>query len=214
MTSRRAAVLFLSSSSSPRRLREPGAAARNALRRPIRVILISIDGFRADYLDRGLTPTLAALAADGVRADALKPAFPTLTFPNHYTLVTGLYPDHHGIVDNRMVDPVSGKTVRLQGCRRRSPIPRGGAASRYGSASKNKAAMRRRCSGQDPMSRSMACGPVTGCTSTARCRPISASISYCAGPTFAASAATGRSTRCISSRSIMPDTITALIRPK
>ncbi len=73
------------------------------------VILISIDGFRADYLDRGLTPTLAALAADGVRADAMKPAFPTLTFPNHYTLVTGLYPDHHGIVNNRMIDPVSGK---------------------------------------------------------------------------------------------------------
>jgi predicted AlkP superfamily pyrophosphatase or phosphodiesterase len=39
----------------------------------------------------------------------LRPAFPTLTFPNHYTIVTGLYPDHHGIVNNRMVDPVSGK---------------------------------------------------------------------------------------------------------
>jgi predicted AlkP superfamily pyrophosphatase or phosphodiesterase len=76
---------------------------------PAPVILISIDGFRADYLERGPTPTLASLAAGGVRADALKPAFPTLTFPNHYTLVTGLYPDHHGIVNNRMVDPVSGK---------------------------------------------------------------------------------------------------------
>jgi len=74
------------------------------------VILISIDGFRADYLDRGLTPTLAALAADGVRADAMKPSFPTLTFPNHYTLVTGLYPDHHGIVNNRMIDPATGNT--------------------------------------------------------------------------------------------------------
>ncbi|HEX5123214.1 MAG TPA: ectonucleotide pyrophosphatase/phosphodiesterase, partial [Rhodanobacteraceae bacterium] len=77
---------------------------------PDPVILVSIDGFRADYFDRGLTPTLAALAADGVRADAMKPSFPTLTFPNHYTLVTGLTPDHHGIVNNRMVDPVSGKT--------------------------------------------------------------------------------------------------------
>jgi len=76
---------------------------------PDPVILISIDGFRADYLGRGLTPTLAALAADGVRAEAMKPAFPTLTFPNHYTIVTGLYPDHHGIVNNRMIDPVSGK---------------------------------------------------------------------------------------------------------
>jgi predicted AlkP superfamily pyrophosphatase or phosphodiesterase len=76
---------------------------------PDPVILVSIDGFRADYLDRGLTPTLASLATDGIRADALKPAFPTLTFPNHYTLVTGLYPDHHGIVNNRMIDPASGK---------------------------------------------------------------------------------------------------------
>jgi predicted AlkP superfamily pyrophosphatase or phosphodiesterase len=73
-------------------------------------ILISLDGFRADYLDRGLTPTLAALAHDGVRAEAMKPSFPTLTFPNHYTLVTGLYPDHHGIVANKFSDPVTKKT--------------------------------------------------------------------------------------------------------
>jgi predicted AlkP superfamily pyrophosphatase or phosphodiesterase len=71
------------------------------------LILISFDGYRADYLDRGLSPHLAALAADGVRAEAMRPSFPTLTFPNHYTIVTGLYPDHHGIVHNRMVDPVS-----------------------------------------------------------------------------------------------------------
>lgn len=73
------------------------------------LILISIDGFRADYLQRGLTPNLAALAADGVRAQAMRPAFPSLTFPNHYSLVTGLYPDHHGIVNNTMVDPQLGK---------------------------------------------------------------------------------------------------------
>jgi predicted AlkP superfamily pyrophosphatase or phosphodiesterase len=84
----------------------PAPRTRAPLRDP--VILISIDGFRPDYLDRGLTPTLAALAADGVRADAMKPSFPTLTFPNHYTLVTGLYPDHHGIVNNRMIDPATG----------------------------------------------------------------------------------------------------------
>jgi predicted AlkP superfamily pyrophosphatase or phosphodiesterase len=73
------------------------------------LILISLDGYRADYIDRGLSPTLAGLARDGVHAQALRSAFPTLTFPNHYTIVTGLYPDHHGIVNNRMVDPVSGK---------------------------------------------------------------------------------------------------------
>jgi len=68
------------------------------------VLLVSIDGFRADYLSRGLTPNLAALAAEGVNA-AMRPSFPSLTFPNHYTLVTGLYPDHHGIVENTMSDP-------------------------------------------------------------------------------------------------------------
>jgi len=73
------------------------------------LILISLDGYRPDYLDRGLSPNLQALANAGVRARALRPAFPTLTFPNHYTIVTGLYPEHHGIVDNRMVDPRSGK---------------------------------------------------------------------------------------------------------
>jgi len=70
--------------------------------RPL-TVLISIDGFRADYLDRGVTPNLSRLAADGVRA-AMRPSFPSKTFPNHYTLVTGLRPDRNGIVDNNMYD--------------------------------------------------------------------------------------------------------------
>ncbi|MBD8871852.1 ectonucleotide pyrophosphatase/phosphodiesterase [Rhodanobacter sp. DHB23] len=82
------------------------AAAAN---RPAPLLLISIDAFRADYIDRGLTPTLAMLAQGGVHADAMRPSFPSLTFPNHYTLVTGLYPDHHGIVNNTMFDPALGK---------------------------------------------------------------------------------------------------------
>ena len=65
--------------------------------RPL-TVLVSIDGFRPDYLDRGVTPTLSALAARGVRA-AMRPSFPSKTFPNHYTLVTGLRPDRNGIVD-------------------------------------------------------------------------------------------------------------------
>lgn len=78
------------------------------------VILVSIDGFRADYLDRGLTPTLSAMAAGGVRARAMRPSFPSVTFPNHYTLVTGLRPDHHGIVYNAMQDPAfPGATFTL-----------------------------------------------------------------------------------------------------
>ncbi len=69
------------------------------------VILISFDGWRWDYLDRVPAPRLSELASRGVRAQALIPAFPTQTFPNHYTLVTGLTPAHHGIVGNAIVDP-------------------------------------------------------------------------------------------------------------
>lgn len=75
------------------------------LAEPPPLILISIDGFRADYLDRGVTPNLKALADGGVHAVRMSPSFPSLTFPNHYTLVTGLYPDHHGIVNNTFEDP-------------------------------------------------------------------------------------------------------------
>jgi len=69
------------------------------------VILVSIDGFRADYLERGITPNLLRLSREGVRATAMEPVFPSLTYPNHYSIVTGLYPDHHGIVGNSMRDP-------------------------------------------------------------------------------------------------------------
>ena len=68
------------------------------------VILVSLDGFRADYFGRTDAPNLRKLAARGVRAEALLPSFPTQTFPNHWTIVTGLTPDHHGIVSNTMVD--------------------------------------------------------------------------------------------------------------
>ncbi|MBA2291387.1 MAG: alkaline phosphatase family protein [Gemmatimonadales bacterium] len=73
-----------------------------------RVILISLDGFRADFLDRGLSPNLAAIADRGVRARWMTPAFPTLTFPNHYTIVTGLHPAHHGMVANTIRDSALG----------------------------------------------------------------------------------------------------------
>jgi predicted AlkP superfamily pyrophosphatase or phosphodiesterase len=69
------------------------------------VILISLDGFRVDYLDRHETPVLDRLASKGVRAQWLIPSFPTLTYPNHYAMLTGRYPDHDGIVDNYMDDP-------------------------------------------------------------------------------------------------------------
>ncbi|HMM66138.1 MAG TPA: ectonucleotide pyrophosphatase/phosphodiesterase [Dokdonella sp.] len=75
------------------------------------LLLVSIDGFRADYLDRGLTPTLKALADSGVRAEYMRPSFPSLTFPNHYALITGLRPDRNGIVANTMEDDrIPGQT--------------------------------------------------------------------------------------------------------
>src|SRR6478672_5181399 len=69
------------------------------------LILVSFDGWRWDYINRLPAPHLKALAARGVRARKLIPSFPVLTFPNHYTIVTGLYPEHHGIVANTMRDP-------------------------------------------------------------------------------------------------------------
>ena len=80
-----------------------GAEARGAKRAPV-VILVSLDGFRADYLNRGITPSLNAIAARGISA-AMRPAFPSKTFPNHWALVTGEYPDHNGIVGNTFEDP-------------------------------------------------------------------------------------------------------------
>lgn len=82
------------------------------------VVVLSMDGFRADYPDRAYTPTLDSLAAVGVRA-TFRPSFPSVTFPNHYSMATGLHPNHHGLVNNffyapdldsiyRMADPTPG----------------------------------------------------------------------------------------------------------
>jgi len=69
------------------------------------VVLVSLDGFRWDYNKYFDTPNLDALASKGVKAKSMKPSYPTKTFPNHYSIVTGLYPDHHGIVNNSFYDP-------------------------------------------------------------------------------------------------------------
>jgi predicted AlkP superfamily pyrophosphatase or phosphodiesterase len=88
------------------------AATFSFAQKPIRdlkptVILIALDGFRADYLDKYRPKTLNELAGNGVRAKWLVPSFPTKTFPNHYTIATGLYPEHHGIVENNIYDFVT-----------------------------------------------------------------------------------------------------------
>jgi predicted AlkP superfamily pyrophosphatase or phosphodiesterase len=70
------------------------------------VVMVSLDGFRWDYAAKWGAPHLLAMAQDGASAPAgMLPSFPSLTFPNHYTMVTGLYPEHHGIVDNAFLDP-------------------------------------------------------------------------------------------------------------
>ena len=76
-------------------------------------MLVSLDGFRWDYLDRGLTPNLSRLAREGVRAEAMVPVFPTKTFPNHYSIVTGRYPAKHGILGNVFTAPDVGGRLTL-----------------------------------------------------------------------------------------------------
>lgn len=68
------------------------------------VIMVSFDGFRHDYVEKFDAPNFKAFIKDGVAAEAMIPAYPSKTFPNHYSLVTGLYPDNHGLVDNTFYD--------------------------------------------------------------------------------------------------------------
>ncbi|GHC07672.1 ectonucleotide pyrophosphatase/phosphodiesterase [Thermomonas carbonis] len=78
------------------------------------VVLVSIDGLPAAVPGTGRMPVLDAIAREGVQAAWLQPSYPTLTFPNHYTLATGLRPDRHGIVNNNINDAVLGRYVSKQ----------------------------------------------------------------------------------------------------
>lgn len=64
------------------------------------VILISLDGFRWDYVKRFSPPNLSSFVKNGVQANSLVPSFPSKTFPNHYTIATGMYPENHGLLGN------------------------------------------------------------------------------------------------------------------
>lgn len=75
----------------------------NQIKKPY-VILISADGFRADFAEKYHARFLQSIASKGVKAEFMTPSFPSLTFPNHYSIVTGLYPSHHGLVDNTFYD--------------------------------------------------------------------------------------------------------------
>src|SRR5580693_1333505 len=78
------------------------------------LILVSLDGFRYDYPRKYSAPNIVALGARGASApEGMIPSYPSVTFPNHYTLVTGLYPEHHGIVANTFYDPGRKETYSL-----------------------------------------------------------------------------------------------------
>lgn len=101
-----ATLLLAACAGSPR---ETGPAGQTADQARPPLLLVSLDGVGADALFKGDTPNLDAIARRGLRSEGMRPSFPSLTFPNHYTLVTGLLPDRHGIIDNRMADPELGR---------------------------------------------------------------------------------------------------------
>lgn len=94
--------------SDPARPAADSRAAPAAATAP-KLLLVSIDGLRADMLDRGITPNIARLVREGVRAQWMTPSYPSLTFPNHYTIVTGLRPNQHGIIHNSMQEDALGR---------------------------------------------------------------------------------------------------------
>lgn len=79
------------------------------------VILISADGFRYDYAQKYHAAHLLSLSSSGISAASLIPSFPSITFPNHYTLVTGLYPAHHGLVGNTFFDAKLNRKYQYKG---------------------------------------------------------------------------------------------------
>ncbi|XP_006200118.1 ectonucleotide pyrophosphatase/phosphodiesterase family member 3 [Vicugna pacos] len=87
------------------------------------VILFSMDGFRAEYLQTWgtLIPTINKLKTCGIHSKYLRPAYPTKTFPNHYTIVTGLFPESHGIIDNNMYDVNLNKNFSLSSKEKDNP---------------------------------------------------------------------------------------------
>ena len=77
------------------------------------VVLVSMDGFRWDYAKQFKLQNLKKIAAEGVHAKSMKPSYPSKTFPNHYSIVTGLYPDHHGIINNVFYDAALNESFSL-----------------------------------------------------------------------------------------------------
>ncbi|XP_051150271.1 uncharacterized protein LOC127264784 [Andrographis paniculata] len=111
------AVLFFSGTSPRSSLSSeiPRDVSRSLskLKKPV-VLLISSDGFRFGYQYKTATPNIDRLIQNGTEAElGLIPVFPTLTFPNHYSIVTGLYPPYHGIINNQFTDPLTGRRFSM-----------------------------------------------------------------------------------------------------
>ncbi|GAF03456.1 phosphonoacetate hydrolase [Saccharicrinis fermentans DSM 9555 = JCM 21142] len=77
------------------------------------VVVLSLDGFRWDYTQDIETPNFDRMAQIGTKAISLQPSFPSKTFPNHYTIATGLYPGHHGLVNNSFYDKKIDITYKI-----------------------------------------------------------------------------------------------------
>lgn len=93
-------LFFSACKSSSSAVSLPNLNSDETLNKPY-VILISLDGFRWDYVERFNPPFLTQFIENGVRAKSLIPSFPSKTFPNHYTIATGMYPEKHGLIGNR-----------------------------------------------------------------------------------------------------------------
>ncbi len=77
------------------------------------VLLVSFDGFRWDYVNRNITPNLDMVIKNGVRASSLRPIFPSKTFPNHISIITGMYAENHGIIFNKFEDVDTKEVYQL-----------------------------------------------------------------------------------------------------
>jgi len=97
-------VLFAQTAVDPAQFVNPDTRNSGAQQQKPYLILISADGFRYDYAKKYQADNLLKLAATGVQAESMLPSFPSVTFPNHYSIATGLYPSHHGLVNNTFYD--------------------------------------------------------------------------------------------------------------
>lgn len=89
------------------------ATAVKAAEQSDSLLLISIDGFASQYMQQYPAANIKQLVQEGLTADSMQPVFPSKTFPNHYSIVTGLYPAKHGIVENNIFDADFNATFRL-----------------------------------------------------------------------------------------------------